>query len=172
MTVRSKFKISTVAEFSASLVKFFKLPYGTQLRLYDTTTERQVRSDKTFKRKGINKKNKQTFLSNGGQFNNVTDLRTFAISIITVELGANQTFRLYAPDGSLLRGNVLLSNVKALLPNVIEGDNASELLTFYNIMATCSGVDLTVRQMGQIFNKLNEETNGDFAEILEDLDVD
>ena len=50
-------KSSTLADFSSKLVKFHKLPNGTEIRLYRKKTERRVRSDFTVKRQVINPRN-------------------------------------------------------------------------------------------------------------------
>jgi ribosomal protein L30/L7E len=163
MSIRAKYKVSTVAEYSDVLVKAYELPYGIELRLYNKASERQARSDKTLKRKGLNKKTKEVFID---ELHNVRDFLDFVKSLLTVDIESKFKFKLHAPDGSNINGGTLLKNVKKLEPKTREYDSENELAAFFKIMADCDCIDLTVRQLGQLYHHINEATANGFSELL------
>lgn len=147
-----KLKSSSLADFSTRLVRFHKLPNGTEIRLYRKKTERRVRSDFTVKRKGINSKN----LEKIGDSWNVGDFLDEARAILSTDIEARGLkMQLYAPDGSKINGNTLLGNVRKLAPKIDE-DGGKALNLFFTLLENCGVEDISVLQAGQLYCQLNE----------------
>ena len=147
-----KLKSSSLADFSTRLVRFHKLPNGTEIRLYRKKTERRVRSDFTVKRKGINSKNLEKF----GDSWNVSDFLDEARAILSTDIEARGLeMQLYAPDGSKINGNTLLGNVRKFDPKIDE-DCGKALNLFFTLLENCGVEDISVLQAGQLYCQLNE----------------
>jgi hypothetical protein len=147
-----KLKISTLANFSSRLVKFHKLPNGTEIRLYRKKTGRRVRSDFTVKRKGINAGN----ISKHDNLSNVKDFLNEARNLLSTDIEARGLeMQLFGPDGNRVNGNTLLGTVRSFEPNITE-DSDKALDLFITILENCGLEDITIRQAGRLYNQLNE----------------
>ena len=147
-----KLKSSSLADFSSKLVRFHKLPNGTEIRLYRKKAERRVRSDFTVKRKGINSKNVSEFDDSW----NVKDFLDEAKDLLSTDIDARGLeMQLFAPDGSRINGNTLLGNVRRLEPQIDE-DSDKALDLFITLLENCSLEDISIRQAGQLYNQLND----------------
>lgn len=147
-----KLKSSSLADFSTKLVRFHKLPNGTEIRLYRKKTERRVRSDLTVKRKGINSKNIEVFDDSW----NVRDFLDEARALLSTDVEARGLeMQLFAPDGSRIYGNTLLGNVRKLEPK-IEEDGGKALSLFLTLLENSGIEDISLRQAGNLYRHINE----------------
>ncbi|AFS39165.1 hypothetical protein AWH61_12300 [Alteromonas sp. W12] len=147
-----KLKSSSLADFSTKLVRFHKLPNGTEIRLYRKKTERRVRSDLTVKRKGINSKNIEVFKDSW----NVRDFLDEARALLSTDVEARGLeMQLFAPDGSRIYGNTLLGNVRKLEPK-IEEDSGKPLNLFLMLLENSGLEDISLRQAGNLYRQINE----------------
>lgn len=144
-------KSSSLADFSSRLIRFHKLPKGTEIRLYRKKTERRVRSDFTVKRKGINSKN----INQLHDLYNVRDFLDEARSLLSTDIEARGfEMQLFAPDGSRINGNTLLVNVMKLEPQVSE-DSDKTLDLFITLLENCGLEDISLRQAGKLYLQLD-----------------
>lgn len=144
-------KSSKLSDFSSKLVKFHKLPNGTEIRLYRKKTERHVRSDFTVKRQAISQKNIPKF----GDTCNVKDFLDMSRELLSTDIEARGLeMRLYAPDGNRVYGNTFLGTVRNLEPRIEDSDEVLDL--FITLLENCGLEDITIRQAGRLYNYLNE----------------
>ncbi|MGK0270764.1 MAG: hypothetical protein ACI88H_001414 [Cocleimonas sp.] len=162
-----KLKSGPLNELSSKLAKFQELPFGTEFRLYRKKTGRRVRSDITIKRKAVNSKN----ISRLGDSWNVKDLIDQTVAFLSTDITARDLeMQLFAPNSSRINGNTLLGNVRKLDPKVDDESNDNRTLKVFNLLASVlenSGIeDVTITQIGQLYNQLNEILNNTFDSSL------
>jgi hypothetical protein len=168
-----KFITSSIAEYSAELIKPLKLPYGTELRLFDTKRNCNVRHDKIVKYRRICVKSKAEYDETGYKLKNVKDVLRFANFLLTTKLDSTREFRLYAPDGNRLDGGIAIKNLQTYLPNEVNSDTAFEQGLLLEVLTSHHDIDLSVKQARQVFQALNNHTNGGFADLLiEHIELD
>ncbi|MGP5370335.1 hypothetical protein ACTXN4_23085 [Pseudomonas helleri] len=148
----AKLKSSTLAEFSEKMVKYQKLPYGTEIRLYRKKTDRRVRSDLILKRKVISQKYIDKF--EGSE--NVKSFLDAARSLLSTEIETRgMEMRLYDPEGSRLNGNTLISTVRDLDDK--DSDDSGKIIYLLNeVLESCGIEDCTLRQVGSLREMINK----------------
>jgi hypothetical protein len=155
-------KSSALSDFSSKLVKFHKLPNGTEIRLYRKKTKRRVRSDFTVKRQAINPKN----ISKLDDSSNVRDFLDKSRALLSIDIEARGfEMRLYAPDGSKLNGNTLLESVRKFEPHITE-DSDEVFDLFITFLENCGLEDITIRQTSRLYNHLNEILDDSLGRFL------
>jgi hypothetical protein len=150
-----KLKSSSLGEFSSKLIRFHKLPNGTEIRLYRKKTERRVRSDFTVKRKSINSKNVEK-LDNSMNVRNFLDM---ARDLLSTDIEARGfEMQLFAPNGSKINGNTLLGNVRNFEPRITEDQDEDEdgaFDLFMTLLENCGLDDISLRQAMKLYKQLN-----------------
>lgn len=158
----NKVKSCTISEFSEKITKYQGLPRGTEIRFYNKKTERRVRSDFTLKRRNINRKNLRKIDSG----DNVKSYLDLARSIISTEIEVRgMEIRLYSPDGARLNGNMLISNVRALVPKDSETAEIPFEI-FSELLESCGIEDCTIRQVGALYSVLGQIVGVKFDSCL------
>lgn len=114
--------------FSRNFTKFHRLPFGTELRLYDSHG-RKKRKDFLVKRRRINSKT----MSRVDDGDNVRSLLDSVSGVLSTNLKARRLrLELYSPNGERINGNMLISTVREMeaLPTSddIERMEAEEIL--------------------------------------------
>lgn len=146
-----KLKLSALADFSSRLIKFQELPNGTEIRLYRKKTGRRVRSDFMVKRKAINSRN----IKKLDDSSNVIDLLNESRDILSTNIEARGLeINLFAPDGSRVNGNTMLSTVRAFEPQVAE-DSDEIFDLFITLLENCGLEDISIRQARRLYNQIN-----------------
>lgn len=103
---------STWEVFSTNFAKFHRLPFGTELRLYDTDGRRR-RADMVVKRQRISAKS----LPRVEDDENVKALLDVASGMLSMDLRARRwRLQLHAPDGELINGNEKVRTVRRRTP--------------------------------------------------------
>ncbi len=98
--------------FSRNFVKFHRLPFGTELRLYDSNG-RKKRTDFLVKRQRVCAK----VMSKADDSDNVRSLLDAAISMLSTDLKARKLrLELFGPDGEAINGNKLIRTVRQMEP--------------------------------------------------------
>ncbi len=98
--------------FSKNFVKFHRLPFGTELRLYDSDG-RKKRSDFLVKRQRVSPKT----MSRASDSDNVRSLLDGAASVLSTNLKARRLrMELFSPNGESVNGNKLIRTVRQMEP--------------------------------------------------------
>jgi hypothetical protein len=98
--------------FSSNFVKFHRLPFGTELRLYDYNG-RKKRTDFLVKRQRISAK----VMNRADDVDNVRSLLDTAMSMLSTNLKARRLrLELFSPNGELINGNKLVRTVRQMTP--------------------------------------------------------
>lgn len=109
---------TTWADFSAAFAKFHKLPFGTELRLFDSSG-RKKRTDFKVKRNRIS----SSSMTRADEDDNVRALIDAAVSLLSTDLHSRRLkVELFGPDGQSINGNTLIRKVRKMEPKLSAAD--------------------------------------------------
>lgn len=103
---------TTWKRFSEIFVKFQKLPYGVELRLYDIHGKKK-RVDFCVKRKQVNRRT----MTQVSDLENVTTLLEVVRETVSTDLAARRLkLDIFDPEGRRINGNTLVGTVRSMVP--------------------------------------------------------
>ena len=109
---------TTWAEFSAAFVRFHKLPFGTELRLFDAAGKKK-RTDFKVKRSRVTSKS----MARAADDDNVRSLINTAVDSVSTHLLLRKLkVELFGPDRQVINGNTLDRKVRKMAPRPTEAD--------------------------------------------------
>jgi hypothetical protein len=109
---------TTWGHFSERFVSHHDLPYGTELRLFDSKGKKK-RTDLKVRRRRIT----STSIARASDSDNVRSLVEAAINLMSTDLRARKlSVKLFGPDGRAIDGHKLIKNVRALPARPTEED--------------------------------------------------
>jgi hypothetical protein len=104
--------------FSVNFIKFHRLPFGCELRLFDAAG-RKKRTDFLVKRKRVSSKT----MNRADDSNNVKWLLDTALEVTSTDLMARRLkIELFGPNGKKINGNTLIGKVRQMPPKPTEHD--------------------------------------------------
>ena len=109
---------TTWSEFSVAFTKFHRLPFGTELRLFDAARKKK-RTDFKVKRSRIT----STAMDRARDIDNVKSLIDAAVASLSTNLQQRKlTARLFGPSGKAISGNTLIRKVRQMDAKPTEAD--------------------------------------------------
>ena len=109
---------TTWSEFSLAFTKFQKLPFGTELRLFDAAGKKK-RTDFKVKRSRIT----STAMIRAGENDNVRSLVDIAVASLSTNLQQRRLkAELFEPSGQKINGNTLIRRVRKMDARPTEAD--------------------------------------------------
>ena len=158
-----RLRTSSLADFSAKLVRFQRLPHGTEVRFYRKWDGRRVRSDFTLKRKFI----KSTTVRKLDDGKNVRDLLDFAHSRLSTDIQARGfEMVLFGPDGERINGNTLLRTVRSMAAKPTDGDGEKAIELFIALLENAGLEEVTMWQAGTLYRELRDLLKGALDQAL------
>ena len=109
---------TTWVEFSTAFAKFHKLPFGTELRLFDSSGKKK-RVDFKIKRTRIS----SSSMARADDDVNIRSLIDVAINSLSTDLKLRRLkVEIFGPDGQSINGNTLIRKVRKMEPKPSEAD--------------------------------------------------
>ena len=103
---------TTWVEFSTAFAKFHKLPFGTELRLFDSSGKKK-RADFKIKRSRIS----SSSMTRADDDENVRSLVNVAINSLSTDLKLRRLkVEMFGSDGQSINGNTLIRKVRKMTP--------------------------------------------------------